>query len=109
MKMEQLLLSIKKILDCSEECYAHISANGNEKETLCAHTELSQKYWIRIFRKKHIHAIVEKFEKEYLGPISNEAKLLFETMLMNIITFHDFGKVNPKFQKKKWEMYFCQN
>lgn len=101
MKMEQLLLSIKKILDCSEECYAHISANGNEKETLCAHTELSQKYWIRIFRKKHIHAIVEKFEKEYLGPISNEAKLLFETMLMNIITFHDFGKVNPKFQKKK--------
>lgn len=26
---------------------------------------------------------------------------MFETMLMNIVTFHDFGKVNPIFQKKK--------
>ena len=65
--MENLMLSIKKLTDYSEECYAHISVNGEEKETLCAHTELSQKYWIRIFRKKHIHVIVEKFEKEYLG------------------------------------------
>ena len=99
--MENLMLSIKKLMNCSEECYAHISANGEEKETLYAHTELSQKYWIRIFRKKHIHVVVEKYEKEYLGPISNEAKLLFETMLVNIVTFHDFGKVNPIFQKKK--------
>ena len=84
--MENLMLSIKKLLGCSEECYAHISVNGEEKETLCAHTELSQKYWIRIFRKKHIHVIVEKFEKEYLGSISEEAKILFETMLVNIVT-----------------------
>ena len=104
--MENLMLSIKKLTDYSEECYAHISVNGEEKETLCAHTELSQKYWIRIFRKKHIHVIVEKFEKEYLGPISDEAKILFETMLVNIVTFHDFGKVNPKFQKKKMEHEF---
>lgn len=95
------MLSIKELINCSEECYAHVSVNGKEKETLYAHTELSQKYWIRIFRKKHIHVVIEKFEKEYLGPISDEAKILFETMLMNIVTFHDFGKVNPIFQKKK--------
>ena len=93
-------------MNCSEECYAHISANGEEKETLYAHTQLSQKYWICIFRKKHIHVIVEKFEKEYLGAISDEAKILFETMLVNIVTFHDFGKVNPIFQKKKMEHEF---
>lgn len=99
--MEKVMLSIKELINCSEECYAHVSVNGKEKETLYAHTELSQKYWIRIFRKKHIHVVIEKFEKEYLGPISDEAKILFETMLMNIVTFHDFGKVNPIFQKKK--------
>lgn len=93
-------------MNCSEECYAHISTNGKEKETLYAHTQLSQKYWICIFRKKHIHVIVEKFEKEYLGAISDEAKILFETMLVNIVTFHDFGKVNPTFQKKKMEHEF---
>ena len=62
--MENLMLSIKKLTDYSEECYAHISVNGEEKETLCAHTELSQKYWIRIFRKKHIHVIVEESSKK---------------------------------------------
>ena len=67
---------------------------------------MSQKYWIQIFRKKHIHVIVEKFEKEYLGPISEEVKILFETMLVNIVTFHDFGKVNPIFQKKKMKHEF---
>ena len=80
------MLSIKELINCSEECYAHVSVNGKEKETLYAHTELSQKYWIRIFRKKHIHVVIEKFEKEYLGPISDEAKILFEAMLMNIVT-----------------------
>ena len=61
--MENLMLSIKKLTDYSEECYAHISVNGEEKETLCAHTELSQKYWIRIFRKKHIHVLVRSLRK----------------------------------------------
>lgn len=52
--MEKMMLSIKELMKCSEQCYAHISENGEEKETLSSHTELCQKYWIRIFRKKHV-------------------------------------------------------
>ena len=53
------------------------------------------------FSQKTYYVVIGKFEKEYLGPISDDAKNIFETMLMNIVTFHDFGKVNPIFQKKK--------
>lgn len=104
--LNNLMLSIEKLINYSEECYAHISVDGEEKETLRAHTELSQKYWSRIFQKKHVDTIIKKFEKEYLGPISYEARILFETMIVNIVTFHDFGKINPKFQKNKMNHVF---
>ena len=64
--MEKMMLSIKELMKCSEQCYAHISENGEEKETLSSHTELCQKYWIRIFRKKHVDLLIKEFEKEYL-------------------------------------------
>lgn len=97
--MEKMMLSIKELMKCSEQCYAHISENGEEKETLSSHTELCQKYWIRIFRKKHVDLLIKEFEKEYFDEISGDAKRIFEKMVVNIVTFHDFGKVNPKFQK----------
>ena len=34
--MEKVMLSIKELINCSEECYAHVSVNGKEKETLYA-------------------------------------------------------------------------
>lgn len=104
--MERFMLSIEKLMSCSKECYAHLSPKGGEKETLCAHTELSQKYWIRIFRKKHIYSIIKNFEEKYFESLSEEAGTLFEKMTMNIVTFHDFGKVNPLFQKKKMQKEF---
>lgn len=96
-------------MKCSEQCYAHISENGEEKETLSSHTELCQKYWIRIFRKKHVDLLIKEFEKEYFDEISGDAKRIFEKMVVNIVTFHDFGKVNPKFQKDKMHHKFCLN
>ena len=46
---------------------------------------------------------MEVFEKKYFDQISWEAKNLFRSMIFGIVTFHDFGKVNPYFQKEKMD------
>lgn len=44
---------------------------------------------------------MEVFEEKYFDQLSWEAKNLFRSMMFGIVTFHDFGKVNPYFQKEK--------
>lgn len=46
---------------------------------------------------------MEVFEKKYFDQISWDAKNLFRSMIFGIVTFHDFGKVNPYFQKEKMD------
>lgn len=119
--MENLILSIDNIMNYSIDCYAHIpptkdkeTQGGNawisdnayisptkDKETLYEHTSLCQKYWKQIFAKKEIYSIVKNFEDKYFETLSEDAKTLFEEMTMNIVTFHDFGKINPLFQHEK--------
>lgn len=101
MDIKDKMLQIEQLINCGEECFAHISEDGKEKETLNEHTKRSQKYWLRIAENKKLDIIMEKFEKEYLGEISESYKNIFEEMTVNIVTMHDLGKINPAFQKRK--------
>lgn len=71
--MEKMMLSIKELMKCSEQCYAHISENGEEKETLSSHTELCQNIGLE-FLEKHVDLLIKEFEKEYFDEISGDAK-----------------------------------
>lgn len=99
--INKLMLKPEQVLYECEKCYAHISEDRLQKETLQAHTELSQKYWIRLFLQKNLADVIEEFERVYLEHISDEGREIFEKMTVNIVTFHDAGKENPLFQKKK--------
>lgn len=99
MNLEKWLLSLEEITDYGNQCFAHVSKK--EKETLSEHTRRSQKYWCTIVKKKKIDKIFKEFEELYLKEICKTAKEIFETMLVNIVTMHDIGKLNPKFQAKK--------
>lgn len=101
MKVEKFLLSIKEITENSEICLAHVSWDGQRKETLKEHTERTQKYWTKIIKEKQIDVVLNAYEKEMLKNVSEETRLLFEIMTWNIVTMHDMGKINPKFQEAK--------
>lgn len=99
MNLEKWLLPLELLTDYGDQCFAHVSEE--EKETLSEHTRRSQKYWWTIVKKKKLDEIFKEFEELYLEDISKTAKEIFESMLVNIVTMHDIGKLNPKFQAKK--------
>ena len=101
LNIKSLMLPLDSITEFGDECYAHLSEDGNQKETLIEHTERCQKYWFNIVEAKHIETVFIKFEQLYLGDITNEAIHIFELMSVNVVTLHDVGKINPLFQKLK--------
>lgn len=110
-ELEKLMLNIDDIIEFGSVCYAHLSEDKLKKETLKEHTECCQKYWIKIARDKHIETVFLKFEDMYLGDITEEVKYIFELMSVNIVTMHDLGKINPKFQyckmQNKWNLKYA--
>ena len=89
-------------LQSMEKYVSHIFQRmAKEKETLREHTELCQKYWKEIVKRKKIDEIFQEFENVYLEELSKESRNLFELMTVNIVSVHDLGKINPNFQSDK--------
>lgn len=101
MDISRYMIPVEQLINCSEQCFAHLSEDGTQKETLKEHTQRSQKYWLLIAKNKCIDEIMERFEEEYFENLSQDCRNIFEEMTINIVTMHDLGKVNPAFQKKK--------
>ena len=110
MKAENYFIDLKEILPNIEEYYAHkLSESEKEEfESLNEHAERCKKYFVKIFNSKGISEVVEEFEKKIFkisdkNPESmNKNEIdIFRKCLFNIITFHDIGKINPLFQKRK--------
>ncbi|MBC2398820.1 CRISPR-associated helicase Cas3' [Clostridium tetanomorphum] len=79
--------------------YAHTKETKNEK--LQDHINLCIKYFFKIINEKHLNEVFEKLELEFLNNFSLEGRKLFREMILNTITLHDIGKVNPYFQKSR--------
>ena len=101
MEIEKKIMRIDQFISCSDACFAHLGLEEKTKETLQEHTERCQQYWVKIVRKKGLNIVFEKFEQVYLEEFGEKAKEMFELMTANIVTIHDVGKINPKFQKDK--------
>ena len=88
---------------------AHKKSKDNEivYETLLAHTELTNKYFIKFWQSKNSDEIFDRFcdvfwQKENINnELKNKAKDLLKQIIMAIPIFHDIGKVNPNFQLMK--------
>ena len=63
MEIEKVMIPIEKIINNSEECFAHVAKDNKQKETLKEHTERCQKYWKNLVEKKNLTEILEEFEK----------------------------------------------
>lgn len=108
MEVEKYMIHIENVLEDPDVCFAHLLEEEEKKETLQEHTKRCQKYWKMMVEQRGLISIFDNFKNRYLQEISEEGKYLFDVMTVNIVTWHDFGKCNPRFQKDKmkhpWHM-----
>lgn len=108
MEVEKYMIHVGDVLEDPDMCFAHLLEGKEKKETLQEHTKLCQKYWKRMVEQRGLVSIFDNFKNRYLQEISEEGKYLYDVMTVNIVTWHDFGKCNPRFQKDKmkhpWHM-----
>lgn len=96
---------IKKLIK-DIECYeAHIQRDVNgviiKRESLLEHTELTLKYFRRIWEEKHIEDMLARFCSQIWNGMTEEARDFLKEMIWGIPVFHDLGKINPDFQRLK--------
>lgn len=70
-------------------------------ELLSEHIQRTEKYFKKIADAKKINTFVDRFIYGMFGSLSEEAQNFLVQMIYSIPTFHDFGKINPEFQKAK--------
>ncbi len=94
-------IDIEEWINPKYKILAHIKENKGQKkeETLKEHTDLCFKYFNTLIDKKRLQNIFKRVESVFIEEFAEEEKALFREMLLNIIIFHDIGKINPNFQK----------
>ena len=92
-------IKIYDLLNNNYSIYAH--KKNDEYEQLVDHTALAIKYFFKIVKEKQLYKIFEAIEMRFLKEFSLEAKEIFRAMILNTITLHDIGKVNPYYQKSR--------
>lgn len=91
-------IETKEILTDEYPLYAH-KKNG-EKELLEEHIERCEFYFQKLYSEKEIEKVLHRFVKKIGFHHFDSGIFLIRKMLFQIIVFHDFGKVNPVFQRR---------
>lgn len=107
--MKEFLIDIDKLINNSDNLYAHIKEN--RKENIIEHSKNVISVF-EYFDKEYsilskLDASFSKFKystnKEQNISLSKEAIALIKTIFVNAIYIHDIGKINPKFQQIKMQ------
>ncbi|MCA0389774.1 MAG: CRISPR-associated helicase Cas3' [Bacteroidetes bacterium] len=88
-----------------EKYIAHLSKDGNERETLHEHTSLVIHYFVKLVEANGLDRVIDDLvfnflEKNGSEGIQETAELIKEAFA-GVVLFHDFGKINPGFQYEK--------
>lgn len=113
--MKEYIIPIEDIIVKPELFYAHSDGdNGKNPEILKEHVDRCYHYFEELWEHKNFKAVFENFQKELAPELSDEGIKLFYSLIVNVIIFHDYGKINPRFQSikmkntlKKWTVIDC--
>lgn len=113
--MKEYIVPIEDIIVKPELFYAHCDrGNGKNPEILKEHVDRCYHYFEELWEHKNFKAVFENFQKELAPELSDEGIKLFYSLIVNVIIFHDCGKINPRFQSikmkntlKKWTVIDC--
>ena len=114
-KTKEYIIPIEDIIVKPELFYAHCDRdNGKKPELLKEHVDRCYHYFEELWEHKNFKAIFENFQKELAPELSDEGIKLFYSLIVNVIIFHDYGKINPRFQSitmkntlRKWPVINC--
>ena len=95
------VVDIKEIIKDVDDIFAHTEGFLSDKESLIEHNNLCVKYLYKIIEDKNIKKILMNFENSFFKNSSAKAIDIWIKSLVNIVVFHDVGKINPYFQSKK--------
>lgn len=113
--MKEYIIPIEDIIVKPELFYAHCDrGNGKNPEILKEHVDRCYHYFEELWEHKNFKAVFENFQKELAPELSDEGIKLFYSLIVNVIIFHDYGKINPRFQSitmkntlRKWPVINC--
>lgn len=113
--MKEYIIPIEDIIVKPELFYAHSDRdNGKNPEILKEHVDRCYHYFEELWEHKNFKAVFENFQKELAPELSDEGIKLFYSLIVNVIIFHDCGKINPRFQSitmkntlRKWTVIDC--
>ena len=113
--MKEYIIPIEDIIVKPELFYAHCDwGNGKKPEILKEHVGRCYHYFEELWEHKNFKAVFENFQKELAPELSDEGIKLFYSLIVNVIIFHDYGKINPRFQSitmkntlRKWTVIDC--
>lgn len=113
--MKEYIIPIEDIIVKPELFYAHCDRdNGKKPELLKEHVDRCYHYFEELWEHKNFKAIFENFQKELAPELSDEGIKLFYSLIVNVIIFHDYGKIKPRFQSitmkntlRKWPVINC--
>ncbi|QGY47490.1 CRISPR-associated helicase Cas3' [Maribellus comscasis] len=96
--------SYKKILSNPNRYFAHL-AKDNEAggaETLLEHSDLVLYYAQKVCEKYGLNLVIQRLiEKGSSESVSSEFRAVVYKLFFQSVYFHDFGKINPNFQREK--------
>lgn len=82
--------------------YAHLSKDGHSnKETLEEHIGLVNGYLCKLVQFHNLDDVIDRLINGLRNPIDQEAGNYIKRLFVYTIVFHDFGKINERFQTDK--------
>lgn len=98
-------MNLEKVLHFTRPIYAHTLSGeiNKEKETLKEHTERCEKYFQRLLKKERMVEAFRAMEPVLLDDVPKEYREWFNCALYGVISYHDTGKINPRFQQEKMD------
>lgn len=88
--------SYQQILNVDYRVYAHRKKEAFE--TLEEHTQLCEYYFMKMNKVRGFDTFFENSGEMFGILVDPASAYLYENMVYNTISFHDFGKTNPGFQ-----------
>lgn len=90
--------------------YAHLPSENESadmpKETLEEHINLVNEYLVRLASVHNLDKIIDKLILGLYEDIDDDTGNYIKSLFVKTIAFHDFGKVNEKFQLQKMSNHF---
>lgn len=98
-------IEIEAMLNSQFTFYAHTKQEEDNSyafdETIAEHTNRCVTHFKKIVKEKGLEDIFLRFERIWCSGWEKEERDMFYDLLLNTISFHDIGKINPLFQKDK--------